>query len=456
MSAIADIKPVLENSIGGWVDSFYAFSDSEIAICLAIYDRVKLTTFVRNRVINVRTKLGLDILHHVDGKHNPTDVGTRPELITAESVKPGSVWLKGTEWMKLSIDKAIESGVIKTAGDIKLSNDEKKVFKKELVYDTFEEENLGTFAVRRVEKLDKKEIEERIRFSNYIYPPLKRSLQPTVRVIALVMLACKIFKKRLLLKQIERKEKTKDDLKELDFPEQKFKVFTIEAESIGLSTKSYKFCHQTNNWSTEEWSNNEAKLIRLTDEHLSAALEYLFRKANKEVFQFNNHKDIEKVAILEDGILYCRSRLLEAADIKAVGHIADSIDIETFTGVNFKVPLVDQHSPLAVSIALYLHYRKYPHRGAETLHRLSLQHCKILKGRQLFTHIAHECCYCKRLGKKLAEQMMGPLSFTQTTISPVFYFTLVDLWGPLTSFVPGYEKITRSTADKPLHKRYWG
>ena len=64
-------------------------------------------------MVNIRTKLGLDLLYHVDGKQNPADVGTRPELITAESVKPGSVWLKGTDWMKLSIDKAKESGVIK-------------------------------------------------------------------------------------------------------------------------------------------------------------------------------------------------------------------------------------------------------------------------------------------------------------------------------------------------------
>ena len=91
---------------------------------------------------------------------------------------------------------------------------------------------------------------------------------------------------------------------------------------------------------------------------------------------------IEKIAVKEDGILYFKSRLLEAAEIKAVGHIADSINIESLTGVNFKVPLVDQNSPLAVSIALHLHYVKYPHRGAETLHRLSLQHCKILNERK--------------------------------------------------------------------------
>ena len=37
--------------------------------------------------------------------------------------------------MKLSINKAKVIGVIRSAKDIKLSNDEKKVFKKEMVYD---------------------------------------------------------------------------------------------------------------------------------------------------------------------------------------------------------------------------------------------------------------------------------------------------------------------------------
>ena len=44
----------------------------------------------------------------MDGKENPTDVGTIPELITADSVRPGSVWLAGKDWMKLSIEKAQE------------------------------------------------------------------------------------------------------------------------------------------------------------------------------------------------------------------------------------------------------------------------------------------------------------------------------------------------------------
>ena len=109
------------------MNSYYAFSDSEIAVCWSIYEKVKLSTFTRNRVVNIRSKLDIDMIHHVEGKSNPTDVGTRPELVTADSVKPGSVWLTGTRWMKLSINKAKVIGVIRSAKDIKLSNDEKKL-----------------------------------------------------------------------------------------------------------------------------------------------------------------------------------------------------------------------------------------------------------------------------------------------------------------------------------------
>ena len=115
--------------------------------------------------------------------------------------------------------------------------------------------------------------------------------------------------------------------------------------------------------------------------------------------------------------------------------------------------LVDQHSPLAVCISLHFHYQKYPHRGAETQYRMSLQFAKILSGRKLFKDISADCVYCKMLQKKVLQQMMGPLSESQLSILPVFYYTLTDLWGPLRSFVPGYEKVTRSTSDKP-HEIY--
>ena len=159
-------------------------------------------------------------------------------------------------------------------------------------------------------------------------------------------------------------------------------------------------------------------MIKITDDQLSAALEYLFEKASSEVLKFNEKKHIDKIAVKHDKILYYSTRLLEAAELKAVGHIADFINIESFTGINFKVPLVDAHSPLAHSIGLHLHYVKFPHRGAETLHRASLQFCKILRGRKIFSNISKDCVYCKKVRKNLMTQMMGQLADSQISIAP--------------------------------------
>ena len=112
----------------------------------------KLTTFVRNRVVNIREKMGLDILYHCEGISNPTDVGTRPNEITADSVRPGSVWLKGKPWMNKSVEQAKKEGVIKHVEDIKLSNDKKKIFGEGVAFDSFDTTGTGVFAVTRVGK----------------------------------------------------------------------------------------------------------------------------------------------------------------------------------------------------------------------------------------------------------------------------------------------------------------
>ena len=49
-------------------------------------------------------------------------------------------------------------------------------------------------------------------------------------------------------------------------------------------------------------------------------------------------------------------------------------------GDNSDAPVIDKLSPIAVSISLHLHYNVLPHRGAETLYTLSLQHAKIILG----------------------------------------------------------------------------
>ena len=461
LSGLSNLKVVLENAIGTWLDGIYAFSDSEIALCWSIYETVKLSTMVRNRVINIRSKMGLDILHHVEGKHNPCDVGIRPENVTADSVRPGSVWMSGKDWMKLSISKAQEIGVIKTVQDIKLTNEKKKVFKEGIVFDTFETADENIFAIHKVNKIkiNSPKVQERQSKADYLYSPLLRSFKSCVRITALVLVAVSKFKRLTLIKQIERQERPTSALKLLDFPEAKFSVFNGQVlhlkeqttpSYIGTTLRVY-FSVQGVRVASSYVGDERVKSIRLTEKQLSAALDYLFKKASIELTTFNKEKEIKKIALEQDGVWYCKTRLLECEELKAVGHISEFINIEQFTGVNFKVPVLDQHSPLAISIALHLHYVKFPHRGAETLYRASLQYCRILNGRNIFNAISIDCIYCKKLRKKLLDQVMGPLAECQVTFSPMFYFTLVDLWGPLTAYAPGYEKVTRGSNSKPYN-----
>ena len=111
----------------------YLFADSEIALSWVLYEKAKLQVFHQNRVINIRSKINLNKLFWVDGKVNCADIGTRPELVSASSVRPGSPWFDGYPWMKHSLDKAEAEGAIKSAELLKLTNDAKKTFKEGVV-----------------------------------------------------------------------------------------------------------------------------------------------------------------------------------------------------------------------------------------------------------------------------------------------------------------------------------
>ena len=211
-------KIVVERALEDWIDTIYIGGDSEIALAWTIYENVKLNVFHRNRVNNIRSKVDVDMLHHVHGPENPSDVGTRPNNVKVEDVMPGSTWLCGKAWMKLPHGEALKSGVTKTFNvkDIKLSNDEKKTMKEGTVFDTFEDYDGSNVAVSMVNTVDVLKVSEQEAYSGYIFPPLKRSLRPTVRIISLVLLAVKKFKKKLILSKIRSSEAQIPDLEKLE------------------------------------------------------------------------------------------------------------------------------------------------------------------------------------------------------------------------------------------------
>ena len=248
LHTLANILAVLRSALGEWIEFVVAFGDSTIVLSWAVYEKVKLHVFHRLRVSNIRSKIDLDELFHVDGKENVADIGTRPDLLTTDMMMPGSDWIRGRPWMTLPIEKAVESGVIQNVKEIKLSNDARKVFKEGVIFDSFEdniehkttivcvEDTIATIEndidaeVNKVDQgntVDKAKVIEREKFADYIYPPLRRSFRPTVRIIGLVLRAAALFKKLLLAAKIKRGEANKSDMLKLNFPPVKFTTFTL-------------------------------------------------------------------------------------------------------------------------------------------------------------------------------------------------------------------------------------
>ena len=441
LDCASNVKMVVERALGDWIGQVFVGGDSEIALAWCIYENVKLNVFHRNRVNNIRAKVSLEQLHHVLGPQNPTDVGTRPDLVSPESVLPGSDWLSGKDWMRKSYEEAVTEGSIKSVKDIKLTNEAKKVMKEGVIFDIFDDE-ANNVAVALTNTIDIRKVAEREAFSNYIYPPLRRSFRPTVRIVSLVLLAVKRFKEGRIQARIR---KGKADISELD---------KMNKEKC-VKFATFQACEQNKKERLSEMfvitgvkcdlrKLKSSVVVKLTDEDLSVGLEYLYKKATQEIIRFENLKEIEKISVMKDDILYCKSRILESQELKVVGCLEGNIDIESFTGVKFFVPLVSKNSPLAVSIAIHLHYNVKRHCGVETTYRTSLNHARILQGKQIFKEVGDDCIYCKKLRLRYTKQLMGPLSDTQLTISPIFYFSYLDMWGPIHVYTPGFEKRTRN------------
>merc|ERR1711954_248314 len=84
-------------------------------------------------------------------------------------------------------------------------------------------------------------------------------------------------------------------------------------------------------------------IVRLSEEELSVGLEYLFKKATQEILKFEKIKDVNKISVMKDEILYCSTRILEGQELKTVGFLEESLDLVTFTGIKFCVPLISKH-----------------------------------------------------------------------------------------------------------------
>ena len=267
-------------------------------------------------------------------------------------------------------------------------------------------------------------MEARGQFSNYIFSPTKFEFRKVVNITSLIFK----FIRKCKYKRLKNVEK---------------------------SFKTYPAIYSNICWGSEKAGKDDdhSKQVAIVDEiDVSRALHYWYQKATDEVEEFVKPETVARVGIKKDGILYCRSRILDGQRLVEAADLGiDSLGMEI--GLNLMTPLVDRWSPIAYSIALFIHEKVGRHAGYETCSRLSLEYCHILQSPSLFKQISDECSGCKKIRKRYLEVSMGPVNDNQLTISPPFHTAFCDLDGPYNVYVPGFERQTRNR--KVLTSKTW-
>ena len=130
-----------------------------------------------------------------------------------------------------------------------------------------------------------------------------------------------------------------------------------------------------------------------------------------------------------------------------------NIESVTAQNINLFTPVVDRWSPLAYSLADWIHKDIAIHSGHESTFRKSLNYCFILQGLCLFEEIGSSCVLCAKLRAQFIQATMGPKDHSAYALAPPCWVTQANLYRPITTYVPGREQHTR--ASGALTSKCW-
>ena len=182
--------------------------------------------------------------------------------------------------------------------------------------------------------------------------------------------------------------------------------------------------------------------IRIDNSEIQWCLHHLYQKATAEVKEFQKPEKIARTRVEN------RSRLMDGQRFAQTAGFCDISGLLA-TGIHVFSPVVDHWSPLAYRIANWVHMDIAKHAGFETCFRHSHNHAFIIQGLSLFEVIGKDCIFCQKLRARFLEVSMGPRDPASYCFAPAFLICQADLFGPITSFVPGRERKTRAAKALP-------
>ena len=135
-----------------------------------------------------------------------------------------------------------------------------------------------------------------------------------------------------------------------------------------------------------------------------------------------------------DSILYYSGRILPDYTFDGYPELCEAaIDLCRTT---FCVPVMDQYSPVAISVAMdiHWHHQDVKHTGIESMLRQTQRVTHIIGGRELVKSVKRICYRCRILRKNSIGVVMGPLQNVNLCIAPAFFASQIDIVGPYKAY----------------------
>ena len=409
---------VVNLSLRDLVKSRISLVDSQIALFWIISTHTQLKQWVRSRVIEINRLTSKTDWFYIDSKNNMADIATRPGAKFSDVAKD-SAWISGHDWARQKKDQF----PIKSAEDIKLSNDEVKDFSKEFLGNDITDpewvqKQLSESYYSGLREGTMEKVGKMYKYSKYIIDPNKFHFTKVVRVLSLVFLFV-----RNIRRNISRKRGLKVSVfnSSIKLPS----LFSICDDKILITEGKGPLLKCP-----------KGLVVEISEQCMLESLHYFFRKATRELKHFNQKSAHEKISTEKDGLLFYTGRILPSQkfDNKSDLNLSDvCIDLSTST---FCVPMVDKCSPLAYALINEVHWHDpdAQHSGNETVMRHLLKICYVIEGSSLVQLFRKNCPRCRYLNKKKIEVAMGPKSGVNLAIAPAFYYSQVDLIGPFSSY----------------------
>ena len=350
----------------------WKMTDSQVTMHWLNNQALALKQWVRNRVVEILRFTQLSEWKYVKTTDMPADLGTRRGA-TIVDVHMDSVWQNGYNWM----NNEASSFPVKCYEDIKQDCKNASDKSNEII----EVRNVREGCKLEYTSLlsNKCDSTQQDRLLKYLIDPNKFRFKKVIRIIALVI--------RFIAK-CQRKAKL-------------------------VSRQNTLF---------------------IDEQELQRASDYFFRVATSEIKSFTSKEKYEQISTEKHGILIYNGRILPSQQITSIITMSDTMyDLSETT---FCVPLIDKHSPLALSIVNEIHWN-HPvakHSGVETVLRYVMKYAYIIEGRDLVRTVRKSCVRCKLLLKKTLNVSMGPVSQFQLKIAPAFYVSQTDIVGPFNAY----------------------